>query len=191
VLKRGPSEERDHTWEPPLKKSFSEEDSSPPHTVRMSSCIVDCNHEVVSNGEKKRKSKSRKQQQQQQHTPHLVNVNMPSSTANDNCTNHDHTATPSILVPTYNFSLQEGNMDDNFLMAASVGMKPSSAVPTSDYLESCMLKSHLIQETEYSNNMTETRREFFESLFTFMMGRNTPITRIPLLGFKKCEKFIK
>jgi len=190
VLKRGPSEERDHTWEPPLKKSFSEEDNSPPHIARMNSCIVDCNHEVVSDGEKRRKSKSRKQQQQQ-NTPHLVTVNTPSSTANDNCTNHDHTATPSILVPTYNFSLQEGNMDDNFLMAASVGMKPSSAVPTSDYLESCMLKSHLIQETEYSNNMTETRREFFESLFTFMMGRNTPITRIPLLGFKKCEKFIK
>jgi len=182
VLKRGPSEERDHTWEPPLKKSFSHEDS-PLHTARMSSCIVDYNCEVVSDGEKKRKIKSRKQQ----HTPHLVSVNMPSLTASDNCTNHNHTATPSILVPTCNFSLQEGNMDDNFLMAASVGMKPSSAVPTSDYLESCMLKSHLIQETEYSNNMTETRREFFESLFTFMMGRNTPITRIPLLGFKKCE----
>ena len=186
MLKRGPSEERDQTWQPPLKKLSSQEDTSPPNMARTSSCIVDHNREVIiSDGEKKRKNKSRKQQQQ--HTPCIVTVNMPSSTTNDNCTNHNHTTTPSILVPTYNFSLQEENIDDNFLMAASIGMKQSSAVPTSDYLESCMLKSHLMQETEYSNKMTETRREFFESLFTFMMGRNTPITRIPLLGFKKCK----
>jgi len=185
VLKRGPSEDRDQTWEPPLKKA--QDNTSPTHTARMGSCIVNCDHKGMYDVEKKHKQ--RKQQQQQQ-APHVVTINTPTSTAtNEDCTNPDHT-TPSILVPTYNFSIQEKNVDDNLLMAASVGMKPSSSVPTSDYLESCMLKSHLIQETEYSNKMTETRREFFESLFTFMMGRNTPITRIPLLGFKKCENNI-
>ena len=144
----------------------------------------------VSSGEnfncKKRRGRTKKSPQ----TSKIITINLPTSDVI--CDNHN--AQSSILIPTCGFSFQPGNGYSDGCLAQDNNKQPMAvAVPTSDYLESCMLKSHLIQQSgdeECTEKMNENRKEFFESLFTFMIGRNTPITRIPLLGFKKCKELV-
>jgi len=136
---------------------------------------------------KKRRGRPRKHPA----TSKVFTINLPVTETvitHSNNIQYNHNMQSSILIPTCDFSFQAGNYcSDEYL---SQDKKQPASVPTADYLESCMLKSHLIQQSDdqdSANKMTENRKEFFESLFTFMIGRNTPITRIPLLGFKKCK----
>ena len=134
---------------------------------------------------KKRRGRPKKCPQ----TSKVITINLP---VGDTVITDNHNTQSSILIPTCDFSFQGGN--NNYIDGhLSQDKRQSVPVPTADYLESCMLKSHLMQQSDGENctdNMTENRKEFFESLFTFMIGRNTPITRIPLLGFKKCKQFV-
>lgn len=184
-MKRGESEERDETWEPPPKRTFLAEDASPTDTgfLNYEEIMFDAPVDMSSGGNllcKKRRGRPRKSPQGSK----IITINLPVSDMIDD----NHNAQSSILIPTCDFSFQSGNgYSDGCL---SEDKKQPVSIPTADYLESCMLKSHLIQQSDDENcadKMTENRKEFFESLFTFMIGRNTPITRIPLLGFKKCK----
>lgn len=183
TTKRGESEERDQTWEPPAKRTFLAEDASPTDTSFLDYEEIMYDGPMDMSGNfycKKRRGRPRKCPQASK----IITINLPvGDVITDN-----HNAQSSILIPTCDFSFQAGNgYNDRCL---SQDPKQPSSVPTADYLESCMLKSHLIQQSDDENctdKMNENRKEFFESLFTFMIGRNTPITRIPLLGFKKCE----
>lgn len=184
ITKRGESEERDQTWEPPAKRTSVLQDTSADVSP------TDTGHfdyeEIMFNGQtdmssdehflcKKRRGRPRKYPQGSK----VITI----ITGNNN-------VQPSILIPTCDFSFQGGNgYSDGYLSQDTKQPISLPTPPTADYLESCMLKSHLIQQSDESctDNMTENRKEFFESLFTFMIGRNTPITRIPLLGFKKCK----
>ena len=189
--KRGESEERDETWEPPTKRTFLAEDASPTDAGYLDYEDNMYNSPMeVSSGEnfncKKRRGRPKKSPQ----TSKIITINLPASDVI--CDNHN--AQSSILIPTCGFSFQPGNGYSDGCLSQDNNKQPMAvAVPTSDYLESCMLKSHLIQQSgdeECTEKMNENRKEFFESLFTFMIGRNTPITRIPLLGFKKCKELV-
>ena len=187
MTKRGESEERDETWEPPTKRTFLQnmsEDASPTDPSFL-------DYDDMFNGAvdmspggylcKKRRGRPKKYAQPSK----VITINLPVT---DTVITDTHNTQSSILIPTCDFTFQGGNgYSDGCL---SQDNRQSASVPTADYLESCMLKSHLIQQSDDENctdKMTENRKEFFESLFTFMIGRNTPITRIPLLGFKKCR----
>lgn len=133
---------------------------------------------------KKRRSRPQKCPQASKNV-YTINLPVAKSVITDN-----YNTQPSILIPTCDFSFQAGNgYSDGHL---SQDQKEPASITTADYLESCMLKSHLIQQSDEdsADKMNENRKEFFESLFTFMIGRNTPITRIPLLGFKKCKQSV-
>ena len=187
MTKRGESEERDQTWEPPTKRTFSQnmsEDTSPTDSSFLDYEIMFDGPMGMSPGGhycKKRKSRPKKYPQASK----VITINLP---VRDTVIADTYSTPSSILIPTCDFSLQGGNGYNNGCL--SEDKRQPVTVPTSDYLESCMLKSHLIQQSDdedCADKMTENRKEFFESLFTFMIGRNTPITRIPLLGFKKCK----
>lgn len=201
ITKRGESEERDQTWEPPAKRTILQnmsKDASPTDDngfldYEEIMCDDDDMEDLSSGGHdvcKKRRGQPRKSPQGSK----VIDINVPANKTltTDNSSNdvqYNHNTQSSILIPTCDFSFQGGNgYGDEYF---PTDKKQPVSVPASDYLESCMLKSHLIQQSddqECTDKMTENRKEFFESLFTFMISRNTPITRIPLLGFKKCKQ---
>ena len=190
MTKRGESEERDQTWEPPAKRTFSQnmsEDASPTdeNFFDYEEIMIGSPIDISSDGHmhycRKRKGRSKKYPQPSK----VITINLP---VNDTDITDNHNTHSSILIPTCDFSFQGGNGYNSGCL--SQDKRQPVSIPTADYLESCMLKSHLIQQSDDENctdKITENRKEFFESLFTFMIGRNTPITRIPLLGFKKCK----